>query len=106
MRRSAPTAYSNSIHRFFRRRWAGPGGVRGFISGTLIKKLGLKVESFRSEGNIAPTAFGKPSMGHLYAAGSILAAFFVESAVSRISVASVATKSVHVTVVDGHGEDK
>jgi hypothetical protein len=25
--------------------------VRGFVSGTLIKKLGLKVESFRSEEN-------------------------------------------------------
>jgi hypothetical protein len=23
--------------------------VRGFVSGTLIKKLGLKIESFRSE---------------------------------------------------------
>ena len=24
--------------------------VRGFVSGTLTKKLGLKIESFRSEG--------------------------------------------------------
>jgi len=28
--------------------WRGPT-VRGFVSGTLIKKQGLKVESFRSK---------------------------------------------------------
>lgn len=33
--------------------------VRGFISGTLTKNLGLKVESFRSEDNLRTSRIAK-----------------------------------------------
>ena len=52
--------------------------VRGFVCGTLIKKLGLKVESFRSDEKERATGLpdSPDSSPSLHAAGFLLAAFF------------------------------